>query len=244
MEHHDESAVRIIDQAARIERPERHLPLGLIVGAAVALFVVQLVVFAETGDAAATEIVEDFVTTFNAGDGEAISDMLSDEPSILAWPAGPPWGGGLQLFVELVPPGEEASLDHASAVSDYVDFHAEMAGDMRVEFCFEVSERITLDERIWVSCRFSLVNDLALAIDPDSPEAAGVIRFGLEEGAIDAIVIEDVADPAPSGIPFLLWVKAEHSDVFAELLNGRITVPDYRPSTGQRLLALAQEYGS
>lgn len=228
----------VINEPEPPAEPFRLRPL-LVIGIAL-VFVLQLTVLAETGERGPTQVVDDFVNAFNEGNATAVGELLVDEPSIVSWPAGPPWGGVLQWTLELLPAGRTPRLTHSADLDQYVAYHHTLNGSIELEACREEA-RADGAIRQWIECRFVLANDLARLLEPDAPAGRGELRFSVVGNQIDAVVVESWQQPAPSGVGLLVWMNAQHPDT-AGLLEGRVTVSDYRTETARSLLAFAEMF--
>ena len=241
--------IRTVTDPARPDAPR--LPRGKLVAALgfVVVLLAGLVIagYETNRPVDPLDAAERFRIGFDEGSFAEVAESMSANPTVLTWPAGPPWGGPMRWTLELITNGDGPVIDHVAHLNDCIAFHQALNGQTALGRCDVTDPRRGTHSALydaWVTCEFASSNDLLVALSPEVPSSIGIIRFGVDNNKVWAVILESWLAPVYSPVDFLLWIRDERSDVFAEVLADRLTVPNYGADSANRLLTMAEVYAS
>ena len=237
-------------EAARVDRPMGNR-LWLAATGAVALALVAVSVAGPSERFTSLhpdplDTVAQFKAAFDSGSPGDLQAMLADQPTIISWPAGPPWAGPRKWTIELVPPTRSPTLDHQAELHDYVEFHQALGGETDLFNCASetpVREPARSSYDHWVTCGFQVTNQLVHALAPDEVGAEGSLRFGVVDGRVSAVIVEEWKTTLRV-FDYLIWIRDAKPTAYEDVLAGRLTQPNYTGQSADALLALAHEYAA
>jgi hypothetical protein len=244
-----DGAIRVLDAKTPSRSaggPTRLLFVVLVlalVGAAVVLSMVPVTESTEALDPLVP--VRQLRDAIDAGAGEEVLGVLADD-AILTWPAGPPWGGPLSWSVELVTgAGHHDLSQHVADLDDFLAFYETLNGSTQLLRC-NIADRPELAAVLfdsWVTCDFSLANDLMAAMDAQASGAVGQMTFGVADDKVTSVLVDswDVTVPP---FAYIRWIHDRRPDQYAALFSGRVTLPKYGVDTAEELLDLASEFAA